>query len=183
MDPYHVEASVPDAELLRAIARERVAPEMLGRGISAERQPVPASDESITEVVVVAVPERFIKEADLVQRAGPVGGVARADMVRTLGKPRIAQVEIASGHARPEAGGGGHHVASLRGRNGRIVERAKQHVEPLWPDDDILIDLADEGMTRFQNASIHRGRCAPSRAVNDPDFRLKAEATRTTLES
>jgi hypothetical protein len=64
-------------------------------------------NQPVAEIVVATVAERFVEQADLVQRAGAVGGVAGADVIPTVtANTAIALLEIAAHHARPKPASG-----------------------------------------------------------------------------
>ena len=77
----NVKTSVAHSELLAEITTEAFAPAVHADGVAAERQPVAARVQPVTQIIVVAVPESLVEKPDLVQGACAIGGVARADMV------------------------------------------------------------------------------------------------------
>ena len=169
-----VQSSVADAELLPQVAARIFAPSVHADGGPAERQPVSRCGQPVAQVVVRPVADVLVEQAALVERAGSIGGVSGADVIRELSRDgRVALLEIAAHHAGPEPRVSGGNVVALCRGYARVFERSEQRREPAVLKNDVLIDLADDRMLRFAHARIEGGgRSAPG-TIDQPKPSLR----------
>ena len=131
MPGEEVEASVADAVLLPQVAGDIFAPAVHAQRLAAEDEPMSGRREPVAQIVVAAVAERLVEQADLVQRARAIGGVPGADVIDFVtANATVALLEIAAHHPGPEAGVRRCVIVALRGGYRRIVERLEQVREP-----------------------------------------------------
>ena len=130
---------------------------------------MPGRREAVAEIVVAPIAERLVEKADLVQRARAIRGVPGADVIDFVAaNATVSLLEIAAHHPGPEAGVRRRVVVALRGGYRRIVERLEQVREPTWRKDDVLIDLADDRISRFPHARVDGRGDAAAGAVDEP---------------
>ena len=81
----------------------------------------------------------------------------------------IALLQIAAHHPGPEAGVRRCVIVALCGGYRRFVERLEEVREPTRRQDDVLIDLADDGVPRFSDARVDGRGDAAAGAVDECD--------------
>ena len=99
---HEVDASVPEAVLLSKVTNRVVAPFVSARRILTDHEPMAAVDESIADVVVVAVAEVLVEQTHCRERAGAIRGIARAHMIDAIAiELTVALLQVETHHARP----------------------------------------------------------------------------------
>ena len=96
-----VEPPVAETVLLAAVRGQPVSPSVAAAGLAAEEELVSPGEEAVAHVVVVAVAERLVEQADFEQGGAAVSGVAGADMVRAVGEQSaVALLEVQRHYSR-----------------------------------------------------------------------------------
>src|SRR5580765_3422434 len=109
-----------------------------------DAQPVAGFLETVAEVVVVPVSERFVEQTDPVQRRGAIDGVAGAHVIGVaVWKGEIPLLEVDAHRAHAHGGRRIADVPTLRRGHRWFGERRRQRSRPAWPDDDVLIDRSE----------------------------------------
>src|SRR5262249_53004866 len=130
-------------------------------GGPAQLQPVSGSQQAIADVVVVAIAQRFVEQANPAERFGAIDGVAGTHVIGIVAVYcRVSLRKVEAHRPRAERRAGIAYVASLRGSDVRIFELQGQRVEPARLQDDVLIDLRDERKTRRADSCVDGRRGA-----------------------
>src|SRR6185503_8263903 len=91
---HEIKTAVSKSVLLQEIVRDAVAPKMNAARLAANHQPVSRFVQPVTNVVVVSVAERLIKQADRGERLDSIRGIPGADMIRIAFDRAVALLEI-----------------------------------------------------------------------------------------